>query len=189
MWKSPVESWLIDPKAGTGNLEAKQPFIDNGLDVYHPSRYYSAEFMQREWTNMWTRCWLIAGVETDIPEAGDYSVFRLLRESIVIVRQQDGSVKAFYNVCPHRGNQIVLNDRGSVKQFTCTFHSWQFGLDGKCKHITDEDTVNPNLLTQRPRLGNIQCTTYAGLVFINLDEKAAPLQRADGPAQRLPRGV
>jgi carnitine monooxygenase subunit len=184
MWKSPVESWLIDPKAGEGNLEAKQPFIDNGLDVYDPARYYSAEFMQREWTNMWTRCWLIAGVETDIPEPGDYSVFRLLGESIVIVRQHDGSVKAFYNVCPHRGNQIVLNDRGSVKQFTCTFHSWQYGLDGKCTRITDEETVNPNLLSQRPRLGDILCTTYAGLVFINLDEKAAPLSEQMG----LPKG-
>lgn len=184
MWKSPVESWLIDPQAGEGNLEAKQPFIDNGLDVYHPNRYYDPAFMQSEWDRVWTRAWLIAGIETDIPEAGDYSVFRLKRESIVIVRQGDGSVKAFYNVCPHRGNQIVLNDRGSVKQFTCTFHSWQYGLDGRCTRITDEETINPALLPNRPHLGTIRCESYAGLVFINLDENAPPLKQRLG----LPEG-
>ena len=72
-----VESWQINPDAEADDLEAKQPFIDNGLDVLDPSRYYSPEFMALEWEKMWTRTWLIAGIETDIPEPGDYSVFRL----------------------------------------------------------------------------------------------------------------
>jgi len=180
MWKNPVETWLIDPRAGEGNLEAKQPFVDNGLDVYHPSRYYDPAYMQREWERVWTRTWLIAGVETDIPEAGDYSVFRLLRESIVIVRQDDGSVKAFYNVCPHRGNQVVLNDRGSVAQFTCSFHSWQYSLDGQCTRVTDRETFNPALLRQNPKMKAIRCETLAGLVFINLDDQAPPLKERIG---------
>jgi phenylpropionate dioxygenase-like ring-hydroxylating dioxygenase large terminal subunit len=180
MWKSPVETWLIDPKAPPDNLEAKQPFIDNGLDVFHPSRYYDAEFMQREWERLWTRTWLIAGVETDIPEPGDYSVFRVRRESIVIVRQHDGGVKALYNVCPHRGNQIVQNDRGSARQFTCAFHSWQYGLDGVCTRIMDEETFNPALLKERPRMGELRCETRAGLVFINMDDNAAPLDERLG---------
>jgi len=184
MWKNVVETWLIDPKAGEGNLEAKQPFIDNGLDVYPPGRYYDPAYMQREWDHMWTRSWLIAGVETDIPEPGDYSQFRLLRESIVIVRQQDGSVKAFYNVCPHRGNQLVLNDRGSVMQFTCSFHSWQYGLDGECTRVTDRETINPNLLCKNPQMKEIHCETHAGLVFINLDDEPPPLLERIG----LPEG-
>ena len=71
MWKNPVEHWLIDPLAGEDNLEAKQPFVDNGLDVYHPERYYDPTFMQKEWDQMWSRTWLIAGIDTDIPESGD----------------------------------------------------------------------------------------------------------------------
>jgi phenylpropionate dioxygenase-like ring-hydroxylating dioxygenase large terminal subunit len=176
MWKNVVETWLIDPLADKDNLEGKQPYIDNGLDVYHPSRYYDPAFMQDEWEKMWTRSWLIAGIETDIPEPGDYSVFRVLRENIVIVRQEDQSVKAFYNVCPHRGNQIVQNDRGSVNQFTCAFHSWQFGLDGSCLKATDSETFNPTLLERKPRLGELRCETKAGLVFINMDDKAPPLK-------------
>jgi phenylpropionate dioxygenase-like ring-hydroxylating dioxygenase large terminal subunit len=184
MWKSPVESWLIDPAAGAENLEAKQRFIDNGLDIYHPGRYYDADYMRQEWERLWTRSWLIAAVETDIPEPGDYSVFRLLRESFVVVRQPDHSVKAFYNVCPHRGNQLVLNDRGSAAQFTCAFHSWQFGLDGGCTRVTDRETFNPALLCHNPAMKEVHCEAYAGLVFINMDDQPPPLRERIG----LPEG-
>ena len=175
-----VETWQINPDAEADDLEAKQPFIDNGLDVLDPSRYYSPDFMALEWERMWTRTWLIAGIETDIPEPGDYSVFRPGHESIIIVRQEDGSVKALYNVCAHRGNQLVQNDRGSLVQFTCSFHSWQYGLDGACTHITDKETINPELLCKNPKLKEVRCETYAGLIFINMDENAAPLKEQFG---------
>jgi phenylpropionate dioxygenase-like ring-hydroxylating dioxygenase large terminal subunit len=184
MRKNVVESWQINPDAEPDNLEAKQPFIDNGLDVYAPARYYDPGFMAREWDHLWTRSWLIACIETDIPEPGDYSVFRIGRESIIIVRQEDGSVKAMYNVCAHRGNQMVQNDRGSVVQFTCAFHSWQYGLDGQCTRITDKETFNPELIKQNPAMKAVHCETFAGLVFINLDDNPPPLKDRLG----LPEG-
>lgn len=179
-----VESWQIDPEAGPDNLEAKQPFVDNGLDVLDPARYYDPAFMAKEWGRLWTRTWLIAAIETDIPEPGDYSVFRIGRESIIVVRQEDGSVAAFYNVCAHRGNQLVMNDRGSVAQFTCAFHSWQYALDGRCTRVTDRETFNPALLCENPRLQPVHCETYAGLVFINMDDDPPPLKERFG----LPEG-
>jgi phenylpropionate dioxygenase-like ring-hydroxylating dioxygenase large terminal subunit len=179
-----VESWRINPDAEADDLEAKQPFIDNRLDVLDPSRYYSPEFMAREWVKMWTRTWLIAAIETDIPEPGDYSVFHLGRESIIIVRQENGSIKALYNVCAHRGNQLVQNDRGSLVQFTCSFHSWQYGLDGACTRITDKETFNPDLVCENPALKEVRCETYAGLIFINLDDNPPPLKEQFG----LPEG-
>lgn len=184
MWKNVVEDWQINPSADAVDLEAKQPFVDNGLDVYDPARYYDPAFMSREWDRLWTRSWLIAGIETDIPEPGDYSVFRIGRENIIIVRQLDGSVKAMYNVCAHRGNQIVQNDRGSVVQFTCAFHSWQYGLDGQCLHITDKETFNPQMVKQNPTLTIVHCETFAGLIFINMDENPPPLKERFG----LPEG-
>jgi phenylpropionate dioxygenase-like ring-hydroxylating dioxygenase large terminal subunit len=179
-----VESWQINPQADADDLEAKQPFIDNGLDVLDPSRYYSREFMAREWDRVWTRTWLIAGIETDIPEAGDYSVFRLGHESIIIVRQEDGTVKALYNACAHRGNPLVHNDRGSLVQFTCSFHSWQYGLDGVCTRITDRDTFNPKLICHNPGMKPLACETHAGLVFVNMSDNPPPLKERLG----LPEG-
>lgn len=160
-----------------GTLEEKQPDVDNGLDVVDPARYSSREFMQLEWQRLWPRVWLLAGVTSDIPEEGDYTVFEIGHEEIVLVRQTNGTIKAFYNVCPHRGNRICLNERGSVPRFTCAFHGWQFGCDGRLERITDEPTFNPKLIAHRPGLTEVRCDTIGGLVFVNLDGKAPPLRQ------------
>ena len=93
-------------------------------------------------------------------------------------------MKALYNACAHRGNQIVQSDRGSLVQFTCPFHSWQYGLDGDCTRITDKETFNPELVCENPRLKEVHCETYAGLVFINMDDNPPPLKERFG----LPEG-
>ncbi len=179
-----VESWQIDPEAGPDNLEAKQPYIDNGTERVDPERYYDESYKAREWNRLWTRAWLIAGIETDIPEPGDWSVFRVGREEILIVRQDDGSVKAMYNVCPHRGNRLVFTDRGSAMAFTCAFHSWRFGLDGGCQAVTDRETFRSEALPDDIRMKPVRCEQHAGLIFINMDENAPPLKERLG----LPEG-
>jgi phenylpropionate dioxygenase-like ring-hydroxylating dioxygenase large terminal subunit len=162
--------------APADSLEAKQPAVDNGLDVPDPSRYYSKEFMKLEWERLWPRVWLLAGVTSDIPEAGDYTVFEHGHEEMIVVRQKDNGIKAFYNVCPHRGNRICLNERGSVEKFTCAFHSWQFECSGKLARITDEETFNPKLVAHRPGLTEVRCDQIGGLIFVNMDGKAPPLR-------------
>ena len=170
--------------APASSLEAKQPDVDNGLDVIDPSRYFSRDYMQLEWERMWPRVWLLAGVSSDVPEQGDYVTFAVGHEEMIIVRQADGSLKAFYNVCPHRGNKIALNDRGSVAHFTCSFHGWQFHPDGRLKCITDEQTFAPSLIKSRPPLSEVRCDTLGGIIFVNMDGKAPPLREALG----LPAG-
>jgi phenylpropionate dioxygenase-like ring-hydroxylating dioxygenase large terminal subunit len=172
--------WPMSLNAPADSLEAKQPQVDDGLDVVDPSRYYSREYMQKEWQHMWPRAWLLAGVVCDIPEAGDYFTFEIGAEEILVVRQQDQSIRAFYNVCPHRGNRIALNDRGSVGQFTCAFHGWQFNTDGKLKCISDESTFAPSLIKHRPGLSEVRCDVIGGIIFINMDGKAPPLRDAIG---------
>lgn len=179
-----VENWVIDPDAAEDSLEAKAPYIDNGTDILNPSRYYCRDFMELEWERMWTRTWLIAGVETDIPESGDYLTYLIRHEEFIVVRQEDGSVKAFYNVCPHRGNRIIHNERGSMSQFTCSFHSWKFNLDGGLNKITDAETFRTEVICHRPNLKEVRCETFAGIVFINMDDDAPPLKDRLG----LPEG-
>ena len=95
----------------------------------------------------------------------------------MLVRQEDASIKAFYNVCPHRGNRISLGDRGSVGRFTCAFHGWQFACDGKLEKITDEATFDARLIAHRPGLREVRCGVIGGLVFINMDGNAPPLRQ------------
>ncbi len=170
-----VEDWIANPGVAEDSHESKQPHIDNGTEPLDPSRYHAQEFMDLEWDRLWTRVWLIAGVESDIPEAGDYLMYTIRNEEIIVVRQADNSVKAFYNVCPHRGNRLVFNNLGSMSQFTCAFHSWQFELSGCLKKITDEDTFKPGVIAHRPGLTPVRCESKAGLIFINMDDDAPPL--------------
>ncbi|MDJ0656412.1 MAG: aromatic ring-hydroxylating dioxygenase subunit alpha [Xanthomonadales bacterium] len=179
-----LEGTVINPDAPEDSLESKVPYVDNGTERFDPRRYYCKDFMQQEWEHLWTRVWQIAGVESDIPEAGDYMVYRILRENILVVRQDDGTVRAFYNVCPHRGNRLVHNDRGSVAAFTCSFHSWRFGICGKLQSITDEETFRKEVVCHRPDMKEVRCETRAGIVFINLDPEAPPLEERIG----LPEG-
>jgi phenylpropionate dioxygenase-like ring-hydroxylating dioxygenase large terminal subunit len=176
--------YVVNPEAPATSLEAKRPAVDNGLAVPDPSRYYSREFMEKEWRHLWPRVWLLAGVTSDIPEEGDYTVFNIGHESIVIVRQADAGLKAFYNVCPHRGNPIALNERGSVAKFTCAFHSWRFCIDGKLDCITDEQSFHPEIVGHRPGLAPVRVDALGGLIFVNLDGKAPPLADWIG----LPKG-
>jgi len=172
--------WPMTLGAPGGSLEAKQPDVDNGLDVPDPSRYYSREYMRLEWERMWPRVWLLAGVASDVPEAGDYFTFTVGHEQLLVVRQQDSSIKAFYNVCPHRGNRIAMNESGSVSHFTCAFHGWQFNPDGRLKCITDESTFAPSLVRHRPGMSEVRCETLGGIDIVNMDGKAPPLAEALG---------
>ena len=178
------QPYVLDPEAPADRLDAKRPPVDNGLEVVDPARYYSREFMDKEWKHLWPRVWLLAGVTADVPEAGDYFRFDHGHESIIVVRQEDGGLKAFFNVCSHRGNPIALNEHGSVAKFTCPFHAWKFCIDGKLDCITDEQSFHPQLVAHRPGLTEVRCDSIGGLVFVNIDGKAPELSEWIG----LPEG-
>ena len=175
---------IINPDAPDNSLEHKLPDVDNATDRFEAERYYSKEFMEQEWDHLWTKTWQIAGIESDLKESGDYLTYTIRHEQILVVRQDDSSIKAFYNVCPHRGNRLAHNEFGSVASFTCSFHSWQFKLNGELKQVTDEDTFHPGVLDGCRGLKEVRCETLAGIIFINLDPDAAPLAERIG----LPEG-
>jgi len=166
----------LDLGAPPGTLEGRAPPIDNGLDVPDPSRYYTPEFMAKECQHLWPRVWILAAVTADIREPGDFTLYEHGHEEFIVARQDDGSIKSFYNSCPHRGNRVCQADRGTVDSFTCPFHSWKFGCDGKLQEIVDEETFNAKLVGHRPGLTEVRTEVMAGLVFINMDGKAPPLK-------------
>ena len=165
---------IINPEAPAESLEAKQPDIDNGTQRYGKEGYFSREYMQCEWEKMWTRTWLIAGVTADLPNVGDYFLFDIREESVIITRTDEG-IKAFYNVCSHRGTRLVFEPRGNKKVFVCPFHSWSFHNNGDLRRITDEETFQPEVIAHRPGLTPVFCDEHAGIIFINMEDEPAPL--------------
>jgi phenylpropionate dioxygenase-like ring-hydroxylating dioxygenase large terminal subunit len=169
------KGWAVNSKAPAGSLESKVPYVDNGTARIASERFYSPAWMAQEWESLWPRVWLIAGVVSDVREPGDYFTFDLGRENFLITRTDAGDIKAFYNVCQHRGNRLVQSDFGCVPRFTCSFHSWQYALDGSPEKITDEDTFRPEVICHRPNLREVRCEIRAGLIFINMNDDAQPL--------------
>ena len=174
---------VINPDAPPDSLEAKQPDIENGTACYAKDGYFSREYMTREWQKMWTDSWLIAGVSSDLTEVGDFFVFDIGQESIIVTRTEEG-LRAFYNVCPHRGSKLVWDERGNRKVFVCPFHSWSFFNSGELRRITDEETFQPEVIAHRPGLSPVACQEHAGIVFIHMGENPPPLAESVG----LPQG-
>lgn len=168
---------VINRDAKPGDIDAKMPHVDHGTGKVSPDRYYSHEIHNREWECMWTKVWTLAGLVCDVPNVGDFLKYDLGRESFVIVRTAAEKIQAFYNVCPHRGNQLVEADFGSVGDcFKCPFHGWQFGIDGKLKSIRDEETFRPEVIAHRPGLKEVACDTWNGIVFVSMNPKPEPLR-------------
>jgi phenylpropionate dioxygenase-like ring-hydroxylating dioxygenase large terminal subunit len=174
---------VINPDAPPQSLEAKQPPVDNGTACYSKEGYFSREYMEREWQRLWTNTWLIAGVSADLAEVGDFFVFDIRDESIIVTRTEEG-VRAFYNVCPHRGARLVAAPCGSRKVFVCPFHSWSFHNNGELRRITDEETFQPEVIAHRPGLTPLACEEHAGIVFIHMGDDPPPLAGSIG----LPEG-
>ena len=168
---------LWDIHIGTPHpFNDKAPAIDHGAGRPTPERFHSRSYAEAEWNRVFARSWLLACTVSDVRETGDFARFDIGPESFVVVRAEDGSLKAHYNVCPHRGSRLVLADTGSISQFTCPFHSWQFALDGQNIAVTDHQTFRPEVLCHDHNLTPLRCEEAAGLVFVSMDAGIAPLK-------------
>lgn len=145
-------------------------------------RYTSREFFEKEWDGMWTRVWLLLGREAEIPAPGDWQMEEVGPEEILMVRQRDRSVKAFYNVCQHRGNPLVAGSKGHVLQrFVCKYHSWAFLPDGTLNFAPDRDDFPEGNPCNKVRLQELRCETFAGFIWVNMDPDCVSLREFLGP--------
>ena len=144
-------------------------------------RYISNEFMELEWEGIWTKTWLFAGVVSDLAEVGDFFVYDIGRESIVITRNEEMKISAFYNVCQHRGNKIVTIESGSFNKVSCPYHGWTYSLNGRLEHVPDRELFEGGVPCEQHSLKPVRVSVWAGLIFVNMDEKSSSLETFLGP--------
>jgi len=156
----------------------KQELRGHRIEGY---RYTNKEFFQKEWEGMWTKVWLLLGRESELPKHGDWQMEEVGPEQILMVRQKDGSVKAFYNICQHRGNPLVTGEKGSVKRFVCKYHSWALMPDGSLNFAPDAEDFPEGNPCQNVRLEELRCETFAGFVWVNMDPDCVSLKEYLGP--------
>jgi phenylpropionate dioxygenase-like ring-hydroxylating dioxygenase large terminal subunit len=141
-------------------------------------RYYDPEIAKLEDEHIWSKMWLCAGREEDIPNVGDRMVFEIRDKSYLVVRSAPNEIRAFHNSCRHRG-RLLCEGSGTGEHIRCPFHAWSYNLDGSIAWIPVEDDFP---LKERKGLSlvPVQTGTWGGNVFINADPKAPPLEKALG---------
>ena len=175
------------PKSNTIKWTEQYPELGTGPLPVAP--YISREYFELERERIFRKVWLNIGRVEQIPNPGDYFVKELAicKTSILVVRGKDSVVRAFHNMCSHRGNQLVWDTRGTCPAFTCKFHGWTYALDGALRNITDEDNffeLDKKTLGMTP----VAVDTWEGFIFINNDpEPAESLQAYLG--EELPASI
>jgi phenylpropionate dioxygenase-like ring-hydroxylating dioxygenase large terminal subunit len=140
--------------------------------------YVSREYAELERQRLWPRTWLLACREEEVEDVGDFVRFDIADESILIVRSDADTVKAFYNVCQHRGRQLKDEYSGNAgKQFACNFHGWRYRLSGEVVHIShEEDWAGcPQFRKEALGLKPVRLETWGGWIFISMDPDIEPL--------------
>ncbi len=135
--------------------------------------YSSATAYDEERERIWYGGWICIGRAEEIPEPGDYLVRDLVGESIFVTRNRDGGVRAFYNVCAHRGTKLLDDEPacGHVnKVFKCPYHAWSYDLDGRLVGTPNVDEDEFFDRADYP-LHGIAAETYAGFLFVNLADE------------------
>jgi len=142
-----------------------------------PARYYTdPEVFREEMERFFCRSWVCAGRTAQIEKPGDYFLREVAGESIIIARDQGGAVRAFFNVCRHRGTRIVTVPEGSFAgRIQCGYHGWTYGLDGRL--IGAPHMESNGFCREDYPLNQVQTAVWDGHIFINLNTQAEPLEK------------
>jgi phenylpropionate dioxygenase-like ring-hydroxylating dioxygenase large terminal subunit len=143
-------------------------------------RYTDPAFHELEKERVFARTWLFVGHESEWPEPGAYRLTTRSGAPIVVVRGDDGVLRAFYNACRHRGAPVTRDECGTARRLTCQYHSWSYGTDGTLKAVPDSRSF-AELDTGSLGLVPVRCETWDGWVFVNEDLDAVPLLEFLGP--------
>ena len=142
--------------------------------------YISKDFLLKEKEHLWPKVWQVACREEEIPNPGDYIVYDVADDTIVVVRSKDGEVDAFFNVCPHRGRQI-MEGCGHTVNFRCQYHNWTFALNGRNVAVQDKEDWGGALDRENIDLKPVMTGLWGGFVWINMDPDCESLEEYLNP--------
>ena len=135
--------------------------------------YKDTSIFDLEKHNIFYNSWIFIGHESQIPNKGDFFVYKLLDEEIIVLRNKENKVKAFFNVCRHRGSRVCLEEKGNTSRFSCPYHSWTYNLDGK---LLAAKSLREGI--DKSKLGLHPCNieSASGMLLINLSDNPQSLK-------------
>lgn len=138
-----------------------------------PSYYTDPAIFALEREAVFYRTWQYAGHISQMARAGDYFTFSILDQDLFCIRGRDDEIRAFYNVCAHRGHALVNGD-GHCSVVVCPYHAWSYNLDGTLRKATNQKRA-ANFPADDIRLTEVRCEVFCGFVFVNLAPNAEPM--------------
>jgi phenylpropionate dioxygenase-like ring-hydroxylating dioxygenase large terminal subunit len=129
--------------------------------------YVSDAVFKADMEHVISRKWLVAGHVSRIPNKGDYFLFKVGAEQIIVIRENDDSVRAFFNVCRHRGSTLCSAESGNAPRLVCPYHAWTFGLDGS---LISARLMPEDFNKAENSLFACHVRVFHGLIFVNMSE-------------------
>ncbi len=158
--------------------------LSHGISV---ARYTDPAFLALEFEKLWSRVWQVAARVDAIPEVGDYTVYDIGHRSVLLVRVDADTIKAYHNVCPHRGTALGEGcgtfTEGRIK---CPFHGWRWNLEGQIQFVLERQQFrNGELRDSDVALKEINVVIFAGFIFINFDSNPVPFDGFIAPVRQV----
>jgi carnitine monooxygenase subunit len=145
--------------------------------------YHDPEYFEVEMARLIRPAWQIVCHESDIPNPGDWRTLDYLGESVIVIRGEDAAVRAFANVCRHRGARLVDGTAGCARRLTCPYHAWTYAADGRLVAVpnrSDYPDLGPDALGLMP----IELETWRGFLFVRLDPGGPSVADMMAPHER-----
>lgn len=176
----------VRPISGEGGAEWPPSWhtLDHGIRV---GRYLDPEFLRLEYDKLWSKVWQVAARIDEIPEVNDFTTYEIGDQSVFLVRVDEETVKAYHNVCPHRGTALA-EDAGTFEHgnIICPFHGWRWDTQGNNQYILSrEEFHGGNLCAADVALKSLDCVVFAGFVFINFDADCIPFDEFIAPIRQF----
>ncbi len=146
--------------------------------------YFDKRIEELERSSVFAANWQMVGRRDQVSERGEYFTIDVNGEPLIVVRSDDGVLRAFFNVCRHHAAAVVPEEVGCAKQFRCPYHGWTYGNDGALKGMVEFDGVC-NFDRADHGLVPVRVDSWENFIFVNLDGKARPLHEFLGKAPEL----
>ena len=150
-------------------------------------RYKDPEFAKLERDKLWKKVWQFAARVDEVPEVGDYTTYEIMDQSVMIVRSDADTIKAYYNFCPHRATALS-EGCGSFKNnaIICPFHGWKWGLNGDVQYVHErQEFHNGNLSDDDVALREVNLEVFAGFIFISFAKDPEPFADFIAPVRDI----
>lgn len=175
------------------NKQSNINIDDVGKPLTYPvDAFVSREYAEIEREKLWPKVWQVAGRVEEIPKVGNFITYDICDDSVIVIRTGVDKIKAYHNVCPHRGRALIdtppgkTHACGSRDKFVCGFHRWSFNLEGENTYVHEQQDWHGALADpERIRLSDVKVDTWGGWLWINLDPEAEPLMDFLGEAARI----